>query len=104
MKPVDMEFHYADNFGECAIPEAYERLLLDAVIGDAALFTRADEIEMAWQLIDPFINASKAKNAPPIEIYEPGSWGPAAADSLLGKDGRKWTRGCAEHQQTISGC
>jgi len=106
MKPVDMEFHYADNFGECAIPEAYERLLLDALIGDAALFTRSDEIEMAWKLIDPFINASREKNTPPIEFYEPGSWGPSAADSFLGKDGRKWLRGCAEHgdHPTKSGC
>jgi glucose-6-phosphate 1-dehydrogenase len=96
MRPVDMEFHYADSFGACAIPEAYERLLLDALIGDAALFTRSDEIEMAWKLIDPFINASKGKTRPALEIYEPGSWGPAAADALLGKEGRSWLRGCAE--------
>ncbi len=106
MKPVDMEFHYVDNFGECAIPEAYERLLLDALIGDAALFTRADEIEMAWKLIDPFISASKGKNRQTLELYEPGSWGPAAADSLLGEEGRKWLRGCAEHNDhpMKSGC
>ncbi len=97
MRPVDMEFHYADDFGECAIPEAYERLLLDALIGDAALFTRGDEIEKAWELIDPFITLPQGKNAPELELYEPGSWGPATADALLGKVGRKWLRGCAEH-------
>lgn len=106
MRPVDMEFHYADDFGECAIPEAYERLLLDALIGDAALFTRSDEIEMAWKLIDPFIAASKGKNFPPLEFYEPGSWGPSVSDSLLGKDGRVWLRGCAENGNHAlnSGC
>jgi glucose-6-phosphate 1-dehydrogenase len=108
MRPVDMEFHYADDFGECAIPEAYERLLLDALIGDASLFTRSDEIERAWELMDPFIDLPKGKNTPKLEFYEPGSWGPAAADTLLGKDGRRWLRGCADEKwqasQTNSGC
>jgi len=53
LRSVDMEFHYADSFGKTAIPEAYERLLLDTLTGDASLFTRADEVETAWNLIDP---------------------------------------------------
>src|SRR5574341_1880470 len=58
MRSVDMEFHYADSFGKTAIPEAYERLLLDALAGDASLFTRADEVETAWGLIDQIGRAS----------------------------------------------
>src|SRR6266508_3775889 len=55
LRSVDMEFHYADSFGKTAIPEAYERLLLDTMTGDASLFTRADEVETAWGIIDPII-------------------------------------------------
>jgi glucose-6-phosphate 1-dehydrogenase len=87
---VDMEFHYADSFGEIAIPEAYERLLLDALTGDASLFTRADEVETAWGLIDPIIAGWEARKQP-IAFYEPGSWGPAESGDLLAKDGRSWS-------------
>jgi glucose-6-phosphate 1-dehydrogenase len=89
MRSVDMEFHYADSFGKTAIPEAYERLLLDALTGDASLFTRADEVETAWGLIDPILEAWKS-NSQPLPTYEPGTWGPAEADELLARDGRKW--------------
>ena len=91
MRSVDMEFHYTDSFGPTAIPESYERLLLDALQGDAALFTRADEVEMAWSLIDPIIEAWEARKEPPAS-YEPGTWGPAEADALLARDGRAWSR------------
>ena len=66
MRSVDMEFHYADSFGTTALPEAYERLLLDTITGDASLFTRADEVETAWGLIDPIIQAweDPSKNNP----------------------------------------
>ena len=58
--PVDMEFHYSDRFGEHLLPEAYERLLLDAIQGDASLFARSDEVELAWALVDPIrINLRK---------------------------------------------
>jgi glucose-6-phosphate 1-dehydrogenase len=87
-KPVDMEFHYSDHFGEQALPEAYERLLLDAIQGDASLFARSDEIELAWRLVDPLIT-----DVEPI-FYAPGSWGPTAADALLAEDGRGWLEGC----------
>ncbi|HXF84420.1 MAG TPA: glucose-6-phosphate dehydrogenase [Anaerolineales bacterium] len=90
LRSVDMEFHYADSFGKTAIPEAYERLLLDAIMGDASLFTRADEVETAWSLMDPIIEAWEANNQP-LAFYEPGSWGPVEADELLAREGRRWS-------------
>ncbi len=90
MRSVDMEFHYADAFGQTPIPEAYERLLLDALTGDASLFTRADEVEMAWGLIDPVAQAWESDQSPPLAVYDPGTWGPAEADALLAADGRSW--------------
>jgi glucose-6-phosphate 1-dehydrogenase len=89
-RSVDMEFHYDEAFGPTAIPEAYERLLLDALQGDASLFTRADEVEAAWSLIDPILKAWEQHQTPPLSIYKPGSWGPHEADALLARDGRNW--------------
>ena len=89
-RSVDMEFHYADSFGKIAIPEAYERLLLDTITGDASLFTRADEVETAWGLIDPIIQAW-GRNDQPIASYLKGTWGPAEADALLATDGCSWS-------------
>ena len=97
MRSVDMEFHYADEFGPMSIPEAYERLLLDAFQGDAALFTRADEVEMAWSLIDPVLAEWETDQEPPLAVYEPGSWGPLEASALLAKDGRHWMHEEAGH-------
>jgi glucose-6-phosphate 1-dehydrogenase len=89
-RSVDMEFHYAEAFGETAIPEAYERLLLDAIQGDASLFTRADEVETAWSLIDPILQTWETHQTPPLASYKPGSWGPIEAYDLLARDGRRW--------------
>jgi glucose-6-phosphate 1-dehydrogenase len=98
-RSVDMEFHYADTFGICAIPDAYERLILDALQGDAALFTRSDGIEAAWTLIDPSVNGWEAEDGPRLAPYARGSWGPAAADDLLnGDSGRAWRPGCIHEQ------
>jgi glucose-6-phosphate 1-dehydrogenase len=96
MRTVDMEFHFAEDFGPGAIPDAYERLLLDALHGDPALYTRADSIELAWGLIDPLTRAWEA-GSPPLLPYAPGSWGPEGADQLTGADGRSWSMGCGEH-------
>ncbi|MDA0262725.1 MAG: glucose-6-phosphate dehydrogenase [Chloroflexi bacterium] len=85
MRPVDLEFHYEDSFGGMDLPDAYERLLLDAMNGDASLFTRSDEIEEAWEIIDPII-----QSLPAPDHYNVGSRGPEAADDLLAKDGRRW--------------
>lgn len=87
--PVDMEFHYSDHFSERGLPEAYERLLLDTLQGDAALFTRSDEIELAWGLIDPILKAE----IKPV-FYATGSEGPAAANALLAEAGHEWISGC----------
>jgi len=97
MRSVDMEFHYAESFGESSIPESYERLLLDAMAGDASLFTRADEAEIAWGLIDPIIQAWQTEQAPPLGTYAAGTWGPAESDALMSRDGRRWMEGVA-HQ------
>ncbi|MCP4428437.1 MAG: glucose-6-phosphate dehydrogenase, partial [Chloroflexi bacterium] len=70
-------------------------LLLDAIRGDAALFTRSDGIEASWRLMDPIIQGwETAADAPPMSPYEPGSWGPVEGDELLGRDGREWQLGC----------
>jgi glucose-6-phosphate 1-dehydrogenase len=97
MRSVDMEFHYADSFGTTAIPEAYERLLLDVLTGDASLFTRADEVETAWGIIDPILHAWEAQKQP-LVFYEPRSWGPVEADELLAKDKRKWFNWAARNE------
>jgi glucose-6-phosphate 1-dehydrogenase len=96
-RSVDMEFHYAEDFGAGALPDAYERLLLDAMQGDASLFSRADEIELAWGIIDPILAAWQQPGAPPLAFYEPGSWGPAEADELLAQGGRAWFHDCGGH-------
>lgn len=94
MRPVDMSFHYDESFGPQAIPEAYERLLLDALKGDASLFTRSDSIELAWALVDPILEAWDGPDAPPLRFYEKGSWGPDEADELIAHDGYCWVSGC----------
>jgi glucose-6-phosphate 1-dehydrogenase len=100
-QPVDMEFHYRSAFKGNSLPDAYERLLLDAVRGDASLFTRADSIEAAWALMDPVINGwEEAKDAPPMVTYPHGSWGPADADELLTRTGRVWRHACSHPDET----
>jgi glucose-6-phosphate 1-dehydrogenase len=98
-RSVDMEFHYAKDFGAGTLPDAYERLLLDAMQGDASLFARADEIELAWGLIDPIMADWDQSDAPPLASYEPGNWGPTEADDFLAQDGRTWIYGCGEHRR-----
>src|ERR1700716_212393 len=92
IEPVKMDFHYGTSFGK-ASPEAYERLLLDAMSGDATLFARRDEVEEAWAFIDTIEEAWHIKkDAPPLCFYPAGSWGPEEADELLARDGRTWRR------------
>jgi glucose-6-phosphate 1-dehydrogenase len=94
-----MEFHYADDFGVSALPEAYERLLLDAMQGDASLFARADEIELAWGIIDPILASWEQPDAPPLAFYEPGSWGPKEVHDLLAQEGRAWYQDCVHRDR-----
>lgn len=97
MRSVNMSFHYESEFGVAALPDAYERLLLDAIMGDASLFTRSDGIEAAWKFIDPIIEGWARPSAPPLAFYERGSWGPIEADRMLANDERMWLHGCADH-------
>ena len=85
----DLFFDYKSSFG--VLPEAYERLLLDALQGDASLFMRSDEIERSWEIIDPFVSAVESSDARP-EVYAEGSDGPAGAGALLARDGRNWQK------------
>jgi glucose-6-phosphate 1-dehydrogenase len=95
MRTVNMTFHYDKAFGPQAIPEAYERLLLDVLKGDASLFSRGDSIELAWSLIDPILEGWNSEHSSPMAFfYESGSWGPVEADRLLMQDGVSWTQGC----------
>jgi glucose-6-phosphate 1-dehydrogenase len=89
LQPVDLGFHYGEGFGKES-PEAYERLLLDAILGDATLFIRRDEVEAAWSLVTPIMQGWAEGYAPKPAPYWPGSWGPDAADALIAQDGRAW--------------
>jgi glucose-6-phosphate 1-dehydrogenase len=91
IEPVKMDFHYGTSFGK-ASPEAYERLLLDAMAGDATLFARRDEVEQAWAFVDAIEDAWHGEGAPELFMYPAGSWGPDAADELMARDGRAWRR------------
>jgi glucose-6-phosphate 1-dehydrogenase len=96
-RSVDMDFHFRDSFGARPLPDAYERLLIDAIMGDASLFTRSDEIEAAWSIVDPVLDAwSSDSEISPVYKYERGSWGPSQADEFIGRDGFVWRMGC-EH-------
>ncbi len=90
VRPVDMDFHYGTAFGTDDLPEAYERLLQDALEGDASLFIRSDHIEEAWKIVDPLLEAWEDAISHPVQWYEAGSWGPESADALLSQDGRSW--------------
>ena len=88
VRSVSMDFFYGAAFLEDP-PDAYERLLLDAMIGDATLFIRTDEVEQAWRIVDPILQAWSDGDAP-LAKYESGTWGPSEADQLLEADGRRW--------------
>ena len=90
IRTVHMDFLYGGTFRE-GLPDAYERLILDAMLGDATLFTRSDEIEEQWALVDAII-AFWQRDRPSFPNYPAGTWGPAASDELLHRDGRSWRR------------
>jgi glucose-6-phosphate 1-dehydrogenase len=90
IRPVYMEFRYGTSFLSES-PEAYERLILDAMRGEATLFTRNDEVEALWAIVDPILTAWHEDTTSPIPQYEAGSAGPEEADRLL-EEGRKWRR------------
>jgi glucose-6-phosphate 1-dehydrogenase len=90
LRSVDMEFSYARSFPGVT-GDAYERLLHDVMIGDATLFVRADEVERAWQIVDPILDAWAAGGVP-LAPYPAGTWGPHEANLLLEQDERHWHR------------
>ncbi len=90
-QPVKMHFRYATTFGSNT-PEAYERLVLDAMIGDGTLFIRGDEAEASWRLITPVLEYWQAQRREGIESYPAGSWGPGSAGALLARDGKEWRK------------
>lgn len=88
-----LDFRFAQNM-DGDLPDAYQRLLLDAMNGDASLFARSDEVELAWGIIDPILSAWRSPAAPPLEIYEPGLWGPEEATDWMRNQGREWFDVC----------
>ena len=88
LRPVSMDFNYGSSFGERS-PSAYETLLVDAMVGDATLYTRQDMVEASWRAVQPVLDdwASRRFDFP---NYEPGSWGPAEADAMLARNGHRW--------------
>jgi glucose-6-phosphate 1-dehydrogenase len=91
VRRVGMNFTYDDSFGVPS-PDAYERLLLDAMKGDATLFTRDDEIEEAWSFLAPIFSSWESVNPPPLYEYSAGTWGPDAANKLIESDGFYWRK------------
>jgi glucose-6-phosphate 1-dehydrogenase len=89
VRDVTMDFGYGHAFTE-ASPEAYERLILDVLLGDPPLFPRHEEVELSWKILDPIEEFWETQGQP--EQYRPGTWGPTSADELLSRDGRNWRR------------
>jgi glucose-6-phosphate 1-dehydrogenase len=89
VRDVTMDFGYGHAFTQDS-PEAYERLILDVLLGDPPLFPQQREVELSWQVLDPVLEHWAAGGAPPE--YAPGTWGPASADAMLARDGRTWRR------------
>ncbi len=89
VRDVTMDFGYGHAFTE-ASPEAYERLILDVLLGDPPLFPRHEEVELSWKILDPIEEFWAGQGRP--ELYRPGTWGPSSADELLARDGRTWRR------------
>jgi glucose-6-phosphate 1-dehydrogenase len=96
LRPVRMHFSYDTEFGAYT-PEAYERLLLESMAGDATLFIRRDEVETAWKIVDAIRSAWVGKPLTNREFYAAGTWGPAAADDLLAKSGHEWRNPQPKH-------
>ena len=86
-----MDFRYGSSFAVDS-PDAYETLLLDAMIGDPSLFTRADEVERAWEILDPILRAWPEGKGGPLHFYGAGTWGPPASNELLERGQRAWRR------------
>jgi glucose-6-phosphate 1-dehydrogenase len=93
LRLTDLGFRFRDKFTG-GIPEAYQRLLLDIMHGDASLFARADEVEVAWSIIDPLQQAWENPGWPPLELYEAGCWGPPSSEGWMCRQNRQWFDQC----------
>ena len=91
VRSVTMDFTYGSAFNVDS-PDAYETLILDALQGDASLFTRADEVEEAWSIVDPIIDMWASSPTPEFPNYDAGTWGPIEADEMIARDGKSWRR------------
>jgi glucose-6-phosphate 1-dehydrogenase len=89
VRDVSMDFAYGESFTESS-PEAYERLILDVLLGDPPLFPRHEEVELSWEILDPVIEHWAEQGAP--DDYPAGTWGPKCADEMIARDGRTWRR------------
>jgi glucose-6-phosphate 1-dehydrogenase len=90
LRPVSMDFNYGSSFGERS-PSAYETLLVDAMVGDATLYTRQDMVEASWRAVQPILNHWQQRTFD-FPNYASGSWGPAEADEMLARRGHVWRR------------
>jgi len=93
LRLTDLNFSFQEEYTG-VMPDSYQRLLLDALTGDASLFARADEAEIAWSIIDPILAAWNSPAAPPLEVYEKGLWGPDSCDRWMREQGRNWFDVC----------
>jgi len=93
LRLTDLDFSFQEEFNS-TLPDAYQRLLLDALTGDASLFARSDEVELAWSIIDPIIAAWQSPAAPPLEVYPAGMWGPDCSNDWMQAQGRQWFDVC----------
>jgi glucose-6-phosphate 1-dehydrogenase len=93
LRQTDLDFNYQQEF-RSRMPEAYERLLLDAVDGDASLFARADEVEAAWKICDPVLQTWQQNDRPTLFMYDPGDWGPTECREWMSRQGREWFDTC----------
>jgi glucose-6-phosphate 1-dehydrogenase len=91
MRTVNMDFSYGSAFGE-ELPDAYERLLLDAMLGDSTLYMRKDEVDSAWRFITEILKGWQSSGKPDVSPYRAGGPGPDAAAALLGSPDRRWRR------------
>src|SRR5262249_54088754 len=89
LAPVTLDFRYREVFGG-EPPEAYERLILDAIHGDATLYARGDWVEQAWEVLTPLLDAWGRDASVPLATYEAGSWGPREADEFIAREGATW--------------
>jgi len=93
VRQTTLDFRFDTKFAG-TMPDGYERLLLDVVTGDASLFSRADEVEAAWAIIDPIIRTWMENDEPELYEYETGMWGPQESLYWMGNDGREWLDVC----------